>query len=514
FNRNVAYRGAGLVNAGSASLTKCSLSGNTVVYGGLSSDVGGAIFNGYSAAAYYGPGTVSLTDCTISGNYANQNGGGLYNDQHSKAYLSNCTLSKNIAGDGGGLFNKGKAILSNCTLSGNAVSGIAAGHGGGLYNGGAATLINCTVSGNTGDDGGGLFNSGTAALTNCTVSSNKISGSGGGLYNNANVSLTNTIVAGNTADSGGSDVYNNRSLTSLGYNLIGERDGTSGWTKTDLTGTVAKPLNPKLAPLGNNGGPTQTMALLSGSPAIGKGTRVSGVTTDQRGFPLDRPTPDIGAFQSQNVQSTGNQRAVQALYLAALGRAGSVAELDGWASLLPAGATSLTRSVAAGIEGSPEARDHLVQAWYATYLGRQARGGEEQGFVNLLQAGQNEERVLSLVLGSTEYFNRAQALVATGTPRERFVQSLYHLLLGRTAGADEVSGWVTALQGHALTPQGVAFAFLGAPEYRTFVVSDYYDGLLHRLAARKEISGWVNPGLDHFHLRIGFESSGEFFSNG
>ena len=54
-----------------------------------------------------------------------------------------------------------------------------------------------------------------------------------------------------------------------------------------------------LAPLGFYGGPTQTMALLPGSPAIGTGTAVSGVTTDQRGVPLDSPTPDIGAFQTQ-----------------------------------------------------------------------------------------------------------------------------------------------------------------------------------------------------------------------
>ena len=54
-----------------------------------------------------------------------------------------------------------------------------------------------------------------------------------------------------------------------------------------------------LTPLGDYGGPTQTMALLPGSAAIGAGIAVSGVTTDQRGFPLDSPNPDIGAFQSQ-----------------------------------------------------------------------------------------------------------------------------------------------------------------------------------------------------------------------
>ena len=63
------------------------------------------------------------------------------------------------------------------------------------------------------------------------------------------------------------------------------------------------PDDPVLAPLGDYGGPTQTMALLPGSPAIGAGTAVAGITTDQRGEPLDSP-PDIGAFQSQGFTLT------------------------------------------------------------------------------------------------------------------------------------------------------------------------------------------------------------------
>ena len=62
--------------------------------------------------------------------------------------------------------------------------------------------------------------------------------------------------------------------------------------------------NPLLSPLGDYGGPTQTIALLPGSPAIGTGTAVSGVSTDQRGEPLDSPVPDIGAFQSQGFKLT------------------------------------------------------------------------------------------------------------------------------------------------------------------------------------------------------------------
>ena len=107
-------------------------------------------------------------------------------------------------------------------------------------------------------------------------------------------------MAGNTA-AAGPDVSAAFRLLS-GNNLIGETDGSSGWVGSDLTGTIAAPLNPLLAPLGNYGGPTQTMALLPGSPAIDAGNNAlipAGITTDQRGLPrIVNTIVDIGAFES------------------------------------------------------------------------------------------------------------------------------------------------------------------------------------------------------------------------
>ena len=94
-------------------------------------------------------------------------------------------------------------------------------------------------------------------------------------------------------------------MTSTGHNLVAETDGSSGWVSSDLTGTAAQPLNALLAVLGDYGGPTQTMALLAGSPALGAGViadysgTTTPITTDQRGLPLDSPDPDIGDFQTQ-----------------------------------------------------------------------------------------------------------------------------------------------------------------------------------------------------------------------
>ena len=221
-------------------------------------------------------GTDILTDCTISGNSAlgYHWSGGMMNF-YSTASLYNCTISGNSASSGGGLTNDG----------------------------GTTTLTDCTVSGNTaGNNGGGLYNisGGTATLYGCTISQNSAGNYGGGVDSNATTDLGNTIVAGNTANTG-PDV--NGAITTQGNNLIGESDGSSGWFGSDLTGTIAAPLDPMLGPPANNGGPTQTMALLPGSPAIDAGNNAlipSGITTDQRGTGHPRivnGTVDIGAVE-------------------------------------------------------------------------------------------------------------------------------------------------------------------------------------------------------------------------
>ena len=84
------------------------------------------------------------------------------------------------------------------------------------------------------------------------------------------------------------------------YSLFGTTPAQVATDGTDLIG-----VNPLLSPLGNYGGPTETLPLAADSPAIGAGTAISGITTDQRGFSLDSPNPDIGAFQRQLLVSAG-----------------------------------------------------------------------------------------------------------------------------------------------------------------------------------------------------------------
>ena len=303
---------------GTTTLSDCTISGNAV----SNADTGcsGGIYNGTTD-------TLIMTDCTISNNSLIGFGGGLYNA--GKATLTDVTISGNSASvGGGGLINTGTLAMVGCTVSGNS-----AGAGGGLmaYRGGNITLTNCTISGNsaasgspTAGAGGGAWNGGgTLAFTNCTLSGNSAGGSGGGLENGMSgspavatagaitsggtggvsddqsmTSLTNCTVSGNTAyDIGGVANYGTLSLTNtiVAGNNGGDVVVVSG-AQTGSNNLIGG--NPLLAALGDYGGPTATMALLPGSPAIGGGTSAGAPSLDQRGQPRSGHV-DIGAFQSQ-----------------------------------------------------------------------------------------------------------------------------------------------------------------------------------------------------------------------
>ena len=236
--------------------------------------------------------------------------------------LSDTTGAETITGPAAGVTvngNNASRVFQidggvTASISRMTITGGSAGNGGGLANYGTATLTKSTISSNSASFYGGGINTnhGTLALTNCTVSGNSDGQNGGGIANYATATLGNTIVAGNTAGTG-PDVYGG--VASQGNNLIGKTDGSSGWVGSDLTGTIANPLNPLLAPLGNYGGPTQTVALLPGSLAIDAGSNAlipAGVTTDQRGLPrIVNTVADIGAFESSGftiaVTSGGGQ---------------------------------------------------------------------------------------------------------------------------------------------------------------------------------------------------------------
>lgn len=245
--------GGGLRNLGTASLANCTVTGNTAIFGG----------GVYSRLSGGGTRTLSLTNCTVSGNTATSVGGGVYNSATGGTAV---------------------ATLTNCTVSGNAAN-----FGGGVSNnaaGGTATLflVNCTISENTAPNGGGVYS--------------VVSGSG-----TAEVTLTNTIVAQNTSDGDTPSDIGSFGGTVVGSNnLIGDA-ATAGGLVNGVNRNLVGVANPGLSALGNYGGPTQTIALLLGSPAIDAGTPIVAPATDARGIGRVGGV-DIGAFESRGFTLT------------------------------------------------------------------------------------------------------------------------------------------------------------------------------------------------------------------
>ena len=221
--------------------------------------------------------------------------------------LSASTVSGNFTGGwGGGVSNAGVLTINNSTISGNQANDpschLLCNFGGGIFsnNSSKLTINNSTISGNFGHTGGAIYGlRATVTINNSTISGNTAKpGSGGIVSYGGTATLQNTIVANNS----GRNCFG--TFTSNGYNL--SSDGSCAFNNTgDLNNT-----NPNLGPLQNNGGPTQTMALLSGSPAIDAGNP-KGCTdgqghllkTDQRGDPRpdkeDSSGCDMGAYESQ-----------------------------------------------------------------------------------------------------------------------------------------------------------------------------------------------------------------------
>jgi hypothetical protein len=285
--------GGGLANlGGTLTLTACTVSGNSSTID---------IPHNGGAGVFSAGGTTTLINCTLSGNSVRSfagGGGGLFAIGGSTVSLTNCTVSGNSAGFGGGLISDqgSSTTLTDCTVSGNSAEG---GYGGVLCDqGSSTTLTDCTVSGNSAGFGGGLgaYDGDTVTLTNCTVSGNSAGRDSGGLriYNGA-ISLTNTIVAGNSAGYDGFQELSGSVNSNSSYNLIGP--GWSGGLMDGVNHNQVGVANPGLGTLGDHGGPTQTIDLVGGSPALNAGDPAQLGLADQRGV-VRTGGVNIGAYQA------------------------------------------------------------------------------------------------------------------------------------------------------------------------------------------------------------------------
>ncbi len=305
------YGGAGIYNnGGMLTVSNSTFTGNSggtyTIGGGISNNTGtvtvtNSIFAGNDGGSEGGGianrlGTLTVSDCIFSANRAATFGGGISNTA-GVVTVTNSIFADNYGGyDGGGITNsEGTMTVSSSTFSGN--------HGGcgggGAYNyHGPLNLTNSTLSGNSAGycgsgGGGGIYNLGVLTLSSSTLTSNTtVIGAGGiGAHSAATTILKNTIVA-NSLAGGNCDAY------------IIDGGGNLSYPDTTCPGINADPL---LGPLQDNGGPTQTHALLPGSAAINAGDPAgctdhqgNPLNTDQRGFPRFGRC-DIGAYELQPI---------------------------------------------------------------------------------------------------------------------------------------------------------------------------------------------------------------------
>lgn len=320
--------GGGILNSSRLILINSVVANNRAGKGGA----GGLGGNGGGAGGVTGGITLTIINSTISNNFAGDGG---------NAAPGN---SGGPGGRGGGI--SGATTIVGSTISGNrsgkggnggGFHGAQGGDGGGIFTQGPLHMVNSTVSNNIAGDGGsgtqggglggyggGIYNQNFLNITNCTIAENQTQGFfpglGGGIYNftGGTVTLKNTLIANNTVPTDGSGPDLSGTFNSSDYNLIKNTSGATinGATAHNLTG-----VNPLLGPLANNGGPTQTQGLLSGSPALDAGNNANlpadefdldndgnksePLPFDQRGAAFSRVvsgTVDIGAVEG----STGS----------------------------------------------------------------------------------------------------------------------------------------------------------------------------------------------------------------
>jgi CSLREA domain-containing protein len=258
---------------------------------------------------------IQIINSTVSGNRAFANGGAIHSTD--SLTIVNSTIVDNSAANGGAInVPSGLATIVASTLSGNTAQL----SGGAVYVSGQSTVasfINSTISGNSAlagfGGGGGIYvDSGSLEVLSSTVTANTTNASGGGIHMLDRMEADNSIIAGNTSTSFGIDMFEGPAAqVAYRSNVIGVVEGTS-ISRTVIMpieiqnrfGTAASPLDPRLGPLANNGGPTKTHALKINSPAIdghgavhlpddpydldGDGNRTEILPVDQRGTGFNR----------------------------------------------------------------------------------------------------------------------------------------------------------------------------------------------------------------------------------
>ncbi len=305
--------GAGVALFDTAATIKGSLIGDNGTYGYLGGAGGGILAV---------DGSLEVRQSSVVGNGTEglgASGGGISSLGSNSLTIVQSTIADNVASAfgflsteksdafGGGIEARGSQLhVVNSTISGNSADGFYAGYGAGLFVGTStiAEILNSTISNNA-----------SATYSNSYYGYGPYYGGAGGIDNNSNLTIANTILADNTLDGLPSDIVNAGTIAFQGTNIV--EDGSE-------TGPNVLNVVPKLGPLQDNGGPTETQALLDSSPAIDAADPALAPETDQRSFVRD-DMPDIGAFEFdalplQPFPELGERQAVDPALINGVGR--------------------------------------------------------------------------------------------------------------------------------------------------------------------------------------------------
>lgn len=284
----------GVLNTSSLTITNSVFTNNQGTFGG--------------AMQKSGASTLAISGSRFTGNTASSQSGALHLLVGGTTTLQRVSVLNNASQTGGGGLTAGGVItIENSTVAGNTT----AQSGGGMFlsSTSVATVRNTTVSGNSGGTGGGIAVTGNATLTNLTIVGNTATVFGGGLAanNNGVITVSNSLLSGNTLNASAANCGTGGAgqVNSGGYNLsadgsclpparvVGASVVAASLSQPTDRNNVAAGVSPTLA---DNGGPTMTHALLSGSTAINGANPATCPATDQRGAPRVGAC-DNGAFE-------------------------------------------------------------------------------------------------------------------------------------------------------------------------------------------------------------------------
>ncbi|NEO87832.1 MAG: CHAT domain-containing protein [Spirulina sp. SIO3F2] len=297
-NNSAGNHGGGIRATGAVNVIDSTITNNTT---------------GNNGGGIHAAQTVSLNRSTVAENSAGNGGGGIH--VGGAIDVTDSTIANNLASlDGGGINADDTVTLSNSTISGN----LASNHGGGVYANGATRLFNSTVSSNRAAvQGGGLFVTSPVTLTNATIAANTAHSGGGGIRVSGleNNQIMNTIIANNADTSANApEISANLSSSTVQHSLLMSNAGITGLTLTDGVNGNIIGKDPRLGPLQNNGGSTQTHALLMDSPALNKGNNTLALDANGLASSIDQignlrtmgGIVDVGAYERQ-VEMQGHE---------------------------------------------------------------------------------------------------------------------------------------------------------------------------------------------------------------